>query len=284
MNLTETINWVSQIHDKQYRKGTNIPYISHVFGVAMLLKGIEQCELSVIQAALLHDTVEDTNTTLKDIEEKFGEEVANYVDQLSEDKSRSWEDRKQYAIKHLKEIPIEAKWIKLADKINSLEMMHIELSTTGIDWDKFNRGYIHQKWFYCRFFQEIKKDPVVSKSMLFKYGIKLLEKVFEVKLGTRVGYRKIKEEPIGISLDSANDTFKFLIKKWTKLARKTNSSHISWYVKQASIIFKYDGIAYGLYPGTIEASSELFECIKEDIIDDLIAFGAMDIFYTGMLD
>jgi len=284
LTLTETINWVSKIHDHQYRKGTDIPYISHVFGVAMLLMRYENCKEAFIKAALLHDTVEDTNITLKDIEEKFGEKVANYVDLLSEDKSKSWKDRKEYSINHLVKMPIEAKWIKLADKINSLEMMQSELSTTGMDWDKFNKGYIHQKWFYNLFFQEIKKDPIIKKSELFDYGIELLEKVFDIKLGTKAGYRKIKEEPIAINLESANDTFNFLIKKWTTLANNTSESNISWYVKQASIIFKYDGTAYGLYPDTIDASNELFECISDDIIDDLVAFGAKDVFYTGMLD
>ena len=75
-SLTKTINWVSKAHDNQYRKGTNIPYISHVFGVATLLMRNGISDDAIIKASLLHDTVEDTDITLIVLEEKFVEAVA----------------------------------------------------------------------------------------------------------------------------------------------------------------------------------------------------------------
>jgi hypothetical protein len=283
-SLTETINWVSKVHDQQYRKGTDIPYISHVYGVASLLMRYENSKASVIKAALLHDTVEDTDITLEDLKEKFGEAVASYVGLLSEDKSKSWEERKQFAINHLKKLPKEVKWIKLADKINSLEMMQSEIIYSGIDWDKFNRGYLHQKWFYGRIFYELKKDENIYKSELFNYGIELLKEVFDTELGSKATYRKITENPISINSETMNETFKFLIKKWKVLAKNTSLRNITWYVKQAKIIFKYQGTAYALYPSHIDASSEIFESIRRDITDDLISFGGEDVLYSGILD
>lgn len=283
-SLTETINWVSKIHDQQYRKGTDLPYISHVYGVASLLMTYENAKVSIIKAALLHDTVEDTDITLDDIKEKFGETVASYVDLLSEDKSKSWEERKQFAINHLKKMPQEVKWIKLADKINSLEMMQSEIISSGIDWDKFNRGYLHQKWFYSRIFYEMKKDDDINKSDLFNYGIELLKKVFDTELGSKATYRKISQKPISINSETMNETFEFLIKKWKVLARNESLRNVTWYVKQASIIFMYQGTAYVLYPSHLDTSSEIFESIERDIVDDLVAFGGEDVFYSGMLD
>lgn len=132
--LSDTINWVSMTHDGQFRKGTDMPYVSHVFGVAALLMTHGINDEDVIKTALLHDAVEDSDVTLEIIENMFGKKISGYVDWLSEDKSRSWEHRKQYSIEHIKDMPLEVKWVKLADKVNSLEMMHNEVVSGGMDW------------------------------------------------------------------------------------------------------------------------------------------------------
>ena len=58
-------------HNNQKRKGTDIPYITHPFAVGMLLQK-EKCSDEVIAAGILHDTLEDTETTFKDLTEEFG--------------------------------------------------------------------------------------------------------------------------------------------------------------------------------------------------------------------
>lgn len=283
-SLTETINWVSKVHNHQYRKGTHIPYISHVYGVASLLMRYENMNETVIKSALLHDTVEDTNITLEELEEKFGKTVASYVDLLSEDKSKSWGERKEFAINHLKKLPLEVKFIKLADKINSLEMMQSEIISSGIDWDKFNKGYLHQKWFYNRIFYEMEKNEIISSSDLFGYGIQLLRDVFDSKFGSQATYRKIADETISMSTEKSNEMFKFLIKKWKRDIDNADTDNISWYIKQANIIFSYEDTAYALYPSCLEIDNEVFDLISDEFIDDLIAFGCEDVFYSGMLD
>lgn len=85
-SLTKTINWVSKAHDNQYRKGTNIPYISHVFGVVTLLMRNGISDDAIIKALLLHNTIEDTDITLKIIKEKFGETINSYVSLISKNK------------------------------------------------------------------------------------------------------------------------------------------------------------------------------------------------------
>jgi (p)ppGpp synthase/HD superfamily hydrolase len=146
-SLSDTINWVSMIHKNQVRKGTDMPYISHVFGVSALLMTHGISDEEIIKTALLHDVVEDSDVTLETIENIFGKTISDYVDWLSEDKATSWEHRKQYSIAHIKDMPIEVKWVKLADKVNSLEMMHGEVISSGIDWNKFNRGYVVERHF-----------------------------------------------------------------------------------------------------------------------------------------
>ena len=178
MNYSDVINWVSVMHDRQYRKGTEIPYVAHVLGVALSLisEGIE--DKSIIFGALLHDVVEDTSVTIETVRELYGETVSEYVSCLSEDKDKSWEERKQFAIEHTNLLPIGAKWIKLADKVNSLEMMASEIKIGMMDWGKFNRSYLHQKWYYSRLLSELKRDPIISASKLFHHAEKLLQTVF----------------------------------------------------------------------------------------------------------
>ncbi|XP_046544286.1 guanosine-3',5'-bis(diphosphate) 3'-pyrophosphohydrolase MESH1-like isoform X1 [Haliotis rubra] len=97
------------------------PYINHPIGVAYILTeeaGIT--DLSVIQTALLHDTVEDTSTTFDEIEAEFGKEVRDLVVELSDDKTLMKEDRKRLQIEHAPHASPKAKLVKLADKLYNL--------------------------------------------------------------------------------------------------------------------------------------------------------------------
>lgn len=177
-NYSDVINWVAKMHDNEYRKGTQIPYVAHVFGVAFLLisAGIE--DRDIIIGALTHDVVEDTDATIDIIQELYGETVAHYVALLSEDKTKSWEERKRYAILHTDQMPLGAKWIKLADKVNSLEMMSFEVKNGTMNWDKFNKGYLFQKWYYTRIIYELGQDDVIKSSKLYHHAIALTQTIF----------------------------------------------------------------------------------------------------------
>lgn len=111
-------------HGDQKRKYTNEPYWHHPVSVATIL--IETCvfNIDMVCAAILHDTVEDTETTHADIEDGFGSEVANLVHWLT-DVSRPNDGNREYRKKldrlHLSKAPAEAQTIKLADLIDNSE-------------------------------------------------------------------------------------------------------------------------------------------------------------------
>jgi|GEM_PF-481572 len=195
LSLSETINWVALKHKGYNRKGTDIPYTSHPFGVAMLLMSHGFNNEETLKAALLHDVVEDTNATLDEIEDKFGEVVRNYVALLTEDKSKAWDIRKIQTINRIKKMPRDVKYIKLGDIVNGLEMMNQEIREGGVNWGKFNRGYMYQKWVYARMLQELNRDPKVIESSLYQYGVELFEQVFETGLTD------------GIDIVLANDSY-----------------------------------------------------------------------------
>ena len=126
-------------HRKQKRKGkTQRPYIEHCIEVAHLLAGVGKVEdANVLAAALLHDTVEDTETTREELVRDFGSEVERYVNEVSDDKSFEKQRRKDLQIEHAPHLSPGAKLIKLADKIANVHEIGEDPPT---DWDEERRS------------------------------------------------------------------------------------------------------------------------------------------------
>lgn len=119
------IRAASILHKDQIRKGSiPIPYVSHLFAVAVLLMDYTKDE-DVIIAGLLHDTLEDTDYTSAELAEDFGGKVREYVEALSEPsdtstKQYTWRERKEAYAKKLRKAPPEALLIAAADKIHNM--------------------------------------------------------------------------------------------------------------------------------------------------------------------
>lgn len=115
-------NFAAIKHKDQRRKDENeTPYINHPIGVANIL--VQEGNIHdpvVIIAALLHDTVEDTDTTFEEIETQFGTEVCNIVKEVTDDKSLPKAERKRLQIENAPKCSHKAKLIKLADKLYNL--------------------------------------------------------------------------------------------------------------------------------------------------------------------
>ncbi|XP_044518432.1 guanosine-3',5'-bis(diphosphate) 3'-pyrophosphohydrolase MESH1 [Gracilinanus agilis] len=120
--LLEAVDFAARKHSKQRRKDPEkTPYINHPIGVARILtQEAEVTDLPVLQAALLHDTVEDTDTTLEEVEKYFGAEVRNIVEEVTDNKALSKLERKQLQVKNAAHSSRQAKLVKLADKLYNL--------------------------------------------------------------------------------------------------------------------------------------------------------------------
>lgn len=119
---TKCMNFAAVRHKDQRRHNKDkTPYINHPIGVANILatEG-DVTDLKVLMGALLHDTVEDTDTTFEEIEEHFGKEIRKIVEEASDDKSLPKAERKRLQIEHAASCSPEAKLIKLADKLYNL--------------------------------------------------------------------------------------------------------------------------------------------------------------------
>ncbi|XP_050081650.1 guanosine-3',5'-bis(diphosphate) 3'-pyrophosphohydrolase MESH1 [Anopheles aquasalis] len=119
---TKCINFAAIKHRDQRRKDKEeTPYINHPIGVAYILSsegGISDSD--VLSAAILHDTVEDTDTTFEEIENHFGPTVRSLVQEVTDDKSLPKQERKRLQIEHARTISHGAQLVKLADKIYNL--------------------------------------------------------------------------------------------------------------------------------------------------------------------
>ncbi|CAK6982869.1 guanosine-3'%2C5'-bis(diphosphate) 3'-pyrophosphohydrolase MESH1 [Scomber scombrus] len=131
--LVETVNFAAEKHRDQRRKDAEAtPYVNHPIGVARILSyegGITDIE--VLQAALLHDTVEDTDTTPAELEAKFGPVVARIVQEVTDDKTLSKLDRKRQQVEHAAHCSRQAKLVKLADKLYNLRDLN---RCTPVGW------------------------------------------------------------------------------------------------------------------------------------------------------
>lgn len=136
--IEKAIAFATRAHEGQVRKGTKRPYIVHPLEVGNLVASMTEDE-EVISAAILHDTIEDCEGITEDIIcREFTERVAYLVVQESEDKSKTWQERKGATIVRLKNAPREVQMIGLADKLSNLRDIDRDYPECGETlWNRF---------------------------------------------------------------------------------------------------------------------------------------------------
>ncbi len=146
--LHEAIHFATESHGGQYRKGTLVPYIVHPLETMQILRSMNATTELMI-AGLLHDTLEDTDTTKEEIRRYFGDAVVSLVAAHSEDKSKNWEERKENAIAELTEASFGFKMLVMADKVSNLRSILQDYKIIGEEiWERFNRPKEKQAWYY----------------------------------------------------------------------------------------------------------------------------------------
>jgi guanosine-3',5'-bis(diphosphate) 3'-pyrophosphohydrolase len=121
-DVLSAVAFAARKHEGQFRKGeTASSYIHHPIRVANLLWQVGGVrDTGVLVAALLHDTLEDTDTVPEEIAEAFGDAVLAVVQEVSDDKSLSKAERKRLQVEHAPHRSVPAKLIKLADKLDNV--------------------------------------------------------------------------------------------------------------------------------------------------------------------
>jgi len=161
-----------ELHTTQLRKNTEIPYVSHLMGVASLVLDDGGSEDEAI-AALLHDAVEDQggHRTLKRIQQQFGKDVADVVSACSDTDVKPkppWRERKEAYIAHLREpgLPPGTLRVSLADKLHNARAILFDLRAGHDVFARFNAGRDDQHWYYdalATAFTDLTESPMAAE-------------------------------------------------------------------------------------------------------------------------
>ena len=132
-------------HSGQCRKGSRVPYITHVVETMEIVSRMTK-DNEIRAAAVLHDTLEDTFTTKEELAHRFSPRVAELVAAESEDKregqpaAETWMVRKQESVNHLARASTEVRMIALADKLSNVRSLCRDYAVLGEKlWERFNQ-------------------------------------------------------------------------------------------------------------------------------------------------
>lgn len=157
MNFQDAIIFATNKHVGQTRKCGTTPYIVHPMEVMVLLTACK-CSKDVIIAGVLHDTLEDTATTAEELTQQFGRRVTELVLSHTENKTKSWTERKQHTIDGIATLTLEQKQLLCADQISNVRSITRDLKQQGSRiWANFTGSKDQILWYYQTVFQTLKK-------------------------------------------------------------------------------------------------------------------------------
>lgn len=156
MNLVEkAITYATAAHAGVNRKGKDRPYILHPLE-AMTIVGSMTDDEDLLAAAVLHDTIEDTDVTREDLEREFGKRVADIVSHESENKrpwltpEESWQARKMDTVTRMLDASRDEKLVCLGDKLSNLREIARDYNESGeLLWQRFSlKDKAGHSWYY----------------------------------------------------------------------------------------------------------------------------------------
>jgi (p)ppGpp synthase/HD superfamily hydrolase len=169
--FVEALAYATEVHAGQSRKGTPVPYVSHVLAVCSLVLEDGGVEDEAI-AALLHDAVEDGGgrPRLDDIRRRFGDRVAEIVwacSDTDETPKPPWKERKTRYIAHVREAGPEARRVSCADKLHNARSILRDYRVLGERvWDRFSASAEENLWYYRELvlaFRQPDRSPLVGE-------------------------------------------------------------------------------------------------------------------------
>ena len=184
--LQGAIEFAAKKHAEQVRKGTSIPYFTHVMEVMEIVcRMIDDEEIRA--AAVLHDTLEDTDTTKEELVRNFGQKVADLVAAESEDKredqpaEETWIVRKMETINHMKKACTEVRMIALGDKLSNVRAMSRDYKVVGEQlWQRFNeKDPMKQGMYYGSLANAFGEDDTIRETEAYKEYVELCKGLFK---------------------------------------------------------------------------------------------------------
>jgi (p)ppGpp synthase/HD superfamily hydrolase len=153
VKFEDALLYAARLHRDQVRKGTGVPYVTHLLAVASIVGENGGTEDETV-AALLHDAPEDRGgkECLQEIRARFGDEVAKIVDGCTdtyEDPKPQWRPRKEAYIAHVAEASPSVRLVSAADKLHNARSILADLRAVGDElWERFTGGKKGTLWYY----------------------------------------------------------------------------------------------------------------------------------------
>ena len=185
--LDRAIVFAVQAHHNTERRGKGFPYIVHPMEAVEIVATIT-ADQELLAAAALHDTIEDTDVTVEQIREAFGERVAELVhaesDQLNGEvftgganESETWHQRKQAAIDRLAAASHDAKIVAMGDKLSNMRAIWRDYQTKGDElWNIFHvKDKDSHEWHYRGLAASLSE---LSDTFAYQEFVRLIDEVF----------------------------------------------------------------------------------------------------------
>lgn len=149
--VSDALSFAVAAHGDQVRKGTTIPYVAHLLGVAAItLENGGDEDLAI--AALLHDVVEDCDVTVDQVRDRFGPRIGAVVADCSDSfdaEKAPWRERKEAYLASLDRKPADSLLVSLSDKTHNARSICDDLAAVGPSlWERFTAGREGSLWYY----------------------------------------------------------------------------------------------------------------------------------------
>ena len=175
--LIQAINIAAWAHRGHVRKGTEIPYVSHVFGVMHLLSQVTDDE-DVLIAGLFHDILGDVpeEYSAEQMEQDFGPRVLTLVQGVTKDDTLSgWQERADAYLAHLEQAEEGSVLVSAADKLHNLLSILADHQAIGEElWLRFNSGKERQQWWYGAIYQ-VAQQRLPGNALVEELGFRVRE-------------------------------------------------------------------------------------------------------------
>lgn len=184
-SVIEAYEFAEKKHKGQYRKASKLEYVTHPKYVARVVEQLTNDETLII-TALLHDTLEDTDTTFEELEESFGKGVANLVDELTNKKEeRGSMKKRHYMLQKMSTMSDEALIVKLSDRFHNV--LFLEKDQDDLDDLKFVKYYYKNTRFILNNLKSERLDNHKNLNEIHNALIKRIEAVLDF-LQIRYGF------------------------------------------------------------------------------------------------
>ena len=175
----KAVAFATQAHSGTERRGKAYPYIIHPMEAVSIVATITN-DPEMLAATILHDTVEDTDVTIEQIRELFGQRVADLVQYETAplDDSLTWREKKTQQIKQLAEAPYDSKVVALGDKLSNMRGIAWDYRKVGDEvWKLFHapNGKDDIAWYYRSLADALSE---LSGTAAYLEFVNLVEEVF----------------------------------------------------------------------------------------------------------